>query len=568
MDFNELIDRNSDEFVRDLKITFFDVAAKNQMLMDQIEVALSQETNQERIDSLQRLWADYHDAVKGCINGTYLVSSSLRQLEECAHTYDNLFAEKTEPIVVKAQPNETHMIEDNALEVPVDAINEVSVAEKDVPPIPSIKVPSVEEPTMLPPIESEKLPSVEELEPVVEEPTIVQPTKIVAPAESEVLEEPTLVSSEEVPVASKNDKPVIVSTDSSPNIEVVSTESTATPVAEPTLVASEEIPIIEQPIVDTLKIPVEEDVQTESVEKSNEKVQVDVPEIVANEEVTPTENIKSDMFSAPVEKALNSMLDSPAEAAGTGMFAPPTEAAGTGMFASPTEAAGTGMFASPTEAVGTGMFAPPAVEEIKSDVLTPPELTPEESTETLELESIAPEPTTDEKAEATVTKIEVAATPSLEEDIPPVLEETKPAPEEAKESLLPLIEENQEEEKQPEPEKKGLLELAPEPEKPKDENKELETFVKESFGEGKAILVTKTQAQKLRYSKDLQTTLVHSIHPVVKKEDVNEEEDVTEEQLEDMINQLSSLYEQGKMEEAEKMSDRISVLSKRLKPAA
>ena len=83
--------------------------------------------------------------------------------------------------------------------------------------------------------------------------------------------------------------------------------------------------------------------------------------------------------------------------------------------------------------------------------------------------------------------------------------------------------------------------------------------------EDKAILVTKNQAQKLRYSKDLQSALIRSIHPVATHDS---DDEVTEEKLEDMMNQLSSLYEQGKMEEAEKMSERISVLSKKLKSAA
>lgn len=510
MDFDELIDRNSEEFSRNLKITFFDVAAKNQMMMDQIELALSQETNQERIDSLQRLWADCHDGVKGCINGTYLISTALRQLDECKRVYDSLLALKKEPIIVKENPqnNVANTSVDAIVDAPIveEVENTVPVIQNEVvateeptmlPPIVAEEVfpeetsaPVVEEivpvekvPTMLPPITLEDSPSpIEELEPVVSEPAIVQTEEV----PTEVLEESSMFSSREPSAESVDEtsKPVILANESVPEIAVVQEETVDAPVPEPSLISSEEVSPEEQPAV-----------------------------------------VKTVEEEAPEEPVLTEVVEAP--------------------------------------------------EEEKSA----PEVTETSTEETVELEAL-PEPVVEEKAEevlpaevtekeqpdATVTKIEVAGSSSLEEDIPPVRNEVKEEPVENKEAVLPLIEEVKEEEKSPEPEKKGILELAPEPEKPKDENKNLETFVKESSDEGKAILVTKAQAQKLRYSKDLQTTLVHSIHPVSKAEEV--EENVTEEQLESMVEQLASLYEQGKVEEAEEMSDRISVLSKKLKAAA
>ena len=475
MDFNELIDRNSEEFVRDLKITFFDVAAKKQMIMDRIELALSQETDQNRIESLQRLWADCHDAVKGCINGIYLVSTSLKQLEECDYVYDALFTENIEPVIVQEAPQNKSV--DAIVEAPiVEEAENVSTAEPTMlPPIVAEEVSptiekeavTVEEPTMLPPIVAEApateesvpaeeptlMPSItlvenapiEELEPTTPEPSIVQTEEV----PTEVLEEPKLVSSEEVPVdnTEEENKPIIIESANLPEIAIVPSSMFDAPVEEPTLVSSEE--------VSEKEVPAEEPVTLEPIE-------------------TPVEEEKT-------EEVINQEVE-------------------------------------------------------------------------------------EEKSEPTVTTIEVEASPSLEEDIPPVLDKKdEQAPD--KGSLLPLMEEVKEEEKNPEPEKKGLLELAPEPEKQKEENKDLETFVKESSADGKAILVTKGQAQKLRYSKDLQSSLFHSIHPVSRKEE-NVEEDVTEEQLEKMVEQLSSLYEQGKVEEAEEMSDRISVLSKKLKSAA
>ncbi len=520
MDFDELIDRNSEEFSRNLKITFFDVAAKNQMMMDQIELALSQETDQERIDSLQRLWADCHDGVKGCINGTYLISTALRQLDECKRVYDSLLALKKEPIIVKENP------QNNVANTSVDAIVDAPIVEEVENTVPVIQeAVATEEPTMLPPIVAEEVfpeetpaPVVEEVVPVEEVPTMLPPITLEgssSPIEElePVVSEPAIVQTEEVPTevleepssmfssrepssmfssrepsaesVDETSKPVILANESVPEIAVVQEETVDTPAPEPSLISSEEVPVEEQPVV------------LETVEETSPE------EPVLTEVIEPSVEEKS----VPEEKE-----------------------------------------ASTEETVELETLPEPVVEEKAEEVL------PADVTEK-------------EQPEATVTTIEVAGSDSLEEDIPPARkEEKKEEPVENKEAVLPLIEEVKEEEKSPEPEKKGILELAPEPEKPKDENKNLETFVKESSVEGKAILVTKAQAQKLRYSKDLQTTLVHSIHPVSKVEEV--EENVTEEQLESMVEQLASLYEQGKVEEAEEMSDRISVLSKKLKAAA
>ena len=86
-------------------------------------------------------------------------------------------------------------------------------------------------------------------------------------------------------------------------------------------------------------------------------------------------------------------------------------------------------------------------------------------------------------------------------------------------------------------------------------------IVRDYNHDDKAILVTQSQGKKLRSSKEKQRALVHS-------QSLSLEENVTEQQLEDMLSQLTSLYEQGKTEEAEAMSEQISILSKKLKPAA
>ena len=90
MEYEKLIEGNYDDFINDLKVAFFDVTARNQAIMDQIEIALSHENDQDRINSLQTLWADYHDAVKGCVSGANMIAASVEQLEKCSSIFEML----------------------------------------------------------------------------------------------------------------------------------------------------------------------------------------------------------------------------------------------------------------------------------------------------------------------------------------------------------------------------------------------------------------------------------------------------------------------------------------------
>ena len=78
----------------------------------------------------------------------------------------------------------------------------------------------------------------------------------------------------------------------------------------------------------------------------------------------------------------------------------------------------------------------------------------------------------------------------------------------------------------------------------------------------KAILVNVSQASNLRASipnqKELFMQSISSLN----------EENVSAKQLEEMMNQLSVLYEQGKTKEAEEMSEKISVLNKKMTSAS
>ena len=94
-------------------------------------------------------------------------------------------------------------------------------------------------------------------------------------------------------------------------------------------------------------------------------------------------------------------------------------------------------------------------------------------------------------------------------------------------------------------------------------------FMKEGTGNAKAILINKNQALKLRLSKDVQSALMSSMGSSTSLENDNAVNvDDAKKQMEEMMEQLPQLYEQGKTEEALAMSEKISVLSKKIAPAA
>ena len=74
----------------------------------------------------------------------------------------------------------------------------------------------------------------------------------------------------------------------------------------------------------------------------------------------------------------------------------------------------------------------------------------------------------------------------------------------------------------------------------------------------RAILINQSQATKLRSSKETQKALYETKNNT----------SVTEQQLEEMLGQVTALYEEGKTKEAEELSNQINELSKVLKKAA
>ena len=541
MDFNELIEDNSEKFVRDLKIAFFDIAARNQIVMDQIELALSHETNLDRIDSLQRLWADYHDSVKGCINGIYLACTSLKQLQECSKSYESLVSSKnvSTPAIAKEEPkiaDVTNMIQDAVSNVPVDAIVEAPIEKVQEEPT---FTPITEQSTLVTPqIEKEPVDALHEVIPEYDAPVKVEEASL-PPVETTVEEEipqtveainPIEVGPQMEESSLPNDNPVVIE--------------------EPKLISSEAFAPVNTNIVEEVPKIIVEEPKVENVESNLEE-----PTVV------PSEKIDSSIENKEISVEESPVIDSSYQEENLPKITAVKEDA------------------NPTVEVKEEK------SESNEEVVIP----------SVEVKNVTEETATNEveKEDSTaITKIEVVDSPTLEEDIPvqdqvPLeKEETQEANETVEEKdsvVLPVIEEKKEEqpalEKKPEDQSeehsneennKGILELVPEPEGKTEIEKDLKVFVKDSYDETKAILVTKTQAQKLRYSKDLQSTLFNSIHTASDLESSSQvaDENVTEEELERMISQLSTLYEQGKMEEAEIMSDKISVLSKKLNPAA
>ena len=81
-------------------------------------------------------------------------------------------------------------------------------------------------------------------------------------------------------------------------------------------------------------------------------------------------------------------------------------------------------------------------------------------------------------------------------------------------------------------------------------------YIKMSANPAKAILINNSQAVKLRFSLAKQKTLF--------LDEGDNLEYVSEAELEKMINEVPKLYDAGKIEEANNLSERISVLSKKM----
>ncbi len=232
----------------------------------------------------------------------------------------------------------------------------------------------------------------------------------------------------------------------------------------------------------------------------------------------------------------------------------------------------------------------PVTTEVKEDTApvatTTTPATTEEKEDTVPVATTTPA-TTEVKEDtapvATTTTTEVIPTTSTEASsdvIPlpaeieiPVVGQVNDISSDTEVAAMPVIQlPSMEEDKNVLPE--GLTALS---EEKVEDNFDLLKFVRADSNTDKAILVTQKQVGALRRSRDTQTALlsVRSDKPALESGDLDETmddaetvpENVTESQLEEMMDQLSDLYKNGETDKAEALSAQISVLSKKLPTA-
>ena len=113
------INIETEEFVKNLKVTFFDIASQNQTIMDEIESFLSKEHDPQKVEDLQNLWANYHETVKVFLNSVEVISDALYKLEACNQSFNEIVEEK-----------ET-MMDKEQLQASDEAISEIVPEEDD-----------------------------------------------------------------------------------------------------------------------------------------------------------------------------------------------------------------------------------------------------------------------------------------------------------------------------------------------------------------------------------------------------------------------------------------------------
>ncbi len=321
-------------------------------------------------------------------------------------------------------------------------------------------------------------------------------------------------------------------------VEVAPVDVASSPVDNP---VNEVTPMVENPVavVDT-PVPVEAAaVETAPVEAVNPPVEV--AEVPAAVEVAPV-----DVASSPVDNPVNEvtpMVENPVEAVEVPVVVETApvdnpevvEAAATEVTA-PADVGADIVEISPMEtSIETPEIAPVEAQEVSTETETLTESPADEAQPVLVIPEEAPSEVQVEQPVQSEPLIPIAETPKVEQ-APTNVVLTVPSASTLDDDA-PVVS------TQP-------------------SNNIVATFTKETIGEDKAILVNQKQVEKLRSSLDTQQVLVNEIFARGK------EENVSQQQLEEMMNQLSSLYEQGKTEEAEQLSEQISVLSKKMNTAA
>ena len=469
----------TEDLVKNLKATFFDIAGRNQKAMDRIEDFLSKENDPQMVEYLQNLWAQYHDTSKVFLNNIDVISNTLYNLEIYEQDFHAFEEEKRyemeEAARLQANNSEDVSTDENSNENVVVYNGEQEVANEDS---------SIQDDI------NEELSNEKEIEEdVSEDEANEEVTK--AENESNVAEEVV----EEAPKAEN---------ESNAAVEEVVEEA---PKAENESNAVVEEVVEEAPKAENESNAVEE-VMEEAPKAENES---NAAEEVVEENTSDDASIDDEVNTeeSPIPEAITELTDNIVSQKNNGDTV--TEVA---------------------ELIPVEPITDSSSELEQNDNDNDNAIT--EVTELIPEEPVVNKPA------------ELEQINNLKEQVSDILPTL----------VIPIVEENKEEKQDADSSISNDIEDIP-----TISEDEKMVFHKGMLVEDKAILVSASQAANLRSSNVKQKELFEQ------SLSSNKEENVSPAQLEEMMNQLSELYEQGKTEEAELMSEKIRVLNKQMTTA-
>ena len=291
-----------DNFVSNLKSTFFDVMTLKQRNMDIIEGLIGSVQGEEQEMELQQLWADYHQAEKSCLLSANRMIKAMEEMDACFQSYYEKVYQKGRANVKEAvneAPNQ-QMTSDNMIpesevisaepekEKTAEAVAEATVAEATV-----AEAPVVEEPVAEAAPSESVLPVIPEGE---TEAVAEAPVSEAAPSEGvlPVIPEGETEAVAEAPVAeaapSEGVLPVIPEEKTeavaeAPVAEAAPSEEVLPVIPEGETEAVAEAPVVEAPIVEAAPsegvLPVIPEEKTEAV------AEAPVAEVAPSEGILP-----------------------------------------------------------------------------------------------------------------------------------------------------------------------------------------------------------------------------------------------------------------------------------------
>ena len=223
-----------EEFVKNLKVTFFDISSQSQEVMNRIETYLSHEKDPQKVEDLQNLWALYHDTVKTFLSNVESISNALYTLESCNQSFNSFIAEKKQSLNEKkeldAQMNHSNE-EESIVSIGNDVEMQENMEETSVPDSAEVdEVKDVEETPVPDSAEVDEVKDVEET-PVpdnaeVDEVKDVEETPVSASPEVNEAKEEANTSDESIAVIEENSNHVEPVDEKISNETIVSMEET------------------------------------------------------------------------------------------------------------------------------------------------------------------------------------------------------------------------------------------------------------------------------------------------------------------------------------------------------